>query len=296
MLKTCKTVILLIIKNIFIFAFVISGFSAVAYGDVLKDRVYASLGDRQLKLDIYTPENNKNPFLVVWIHGGAWHSGSKEDPPLQLLEKGYALASVEYRLSPEEKFPAPIHDIKAAIRFLRANAETYHYRADKIAIWGSSAGGHLAALVGVTNGHTKLEGNMGRYLDYDSSVQATVDYFGPTNFLSILAQSTPHGINVRAPALALLLGRPVDQVKELAELASPVAHVDKNDPPMLIMHGDQDYQVPINQSHELEGQFIKHGASARLVVVHGAGHSTPEFFTPEYIEIVDDFLKKSLGD
>lgn len=284
-----------IIKCLSSFAFVVLSYSAIAHADVTRDLVYASIGERQLKLDIYTPTNKKNPFLIIWIHGGAWHSGTKENPPMQLLEKGYALASAEYRLSPEAKFPAPIHDIKAAIRFLRANADKYHYRADKIAIWGSSAGGHLAALVGVTNGHTGLEGDIGKYLDSDSSVQATVDYFGPTNFLTILAQSTPHGINVRAPALALLLGRPVDQVKELAELASPVAHVDKHDPPILILHGDQDYQVPINQSHELEGQFIKHGAQARLVVVHGAGHSTPEFFTPEYIAIVDDFLKKSLN-
>lgn len=285
----------LYIRSLSSLAFLMLSFPTIAYADVTRDLVYASIGERQLKLDIYTPTNKKNPFLIIWIHGGAWHSGTKENPPMQLLEKGYALAGVEYRLSPEAKFPASIHDIKAAIRFLRANANKYHYRADKIAIWGSSAGGHLAALVGVTNGHAELEGNIGNYLDTDSSVQATVDYFGPTNFLTILAQSTPHGINVRAPALALLLGRPVDQVKELAILASPVTHVDKHDPPILILHGDQDYQVPINQSHELEGQFIKHGAQARLVVVHGAGHSTPEFFTPEYIAIVDDFLKKSLN-
>lgn len=251
---------------------------------------YASVGDRTLALDIYLPSEKSNPYLVVWVHGGAWHSGSKENPPKELLARGFALASVEYRRSPEAKFPAQIHDLKAAIRFLRANAKKYGYRADKIAVWGSSAGGHLAALVGVSNNHPELEGNLGAYTNVSSSVQATIDYYGPTNFLTILNQSTPHGLSVRAPALALLLGAAPDQVENLAKLASPVYLVDKNDPPMLIMHGDQDVQVPINQSHELEGRYQAVGAKVELIVIHGAGHSSPDYFTKSYIDIAENFL------
>ncbi len=112
----------------------------------IKDVVYAEADGRKLLLDIYKPSSNNNPYLIVWVHGGAWHSGSKESPPLSFVGSGYALASVDYRLSVEAKFPAQIHDIKAAIRYLRANAAKYGYRSDKIIIAGSSAGAHLAAL------------------------------------------------------------------------------------------------------------------------------------------------------
>lgn len=259
-----------------------------------KDIVYARAGDRDLLVDIYLPENIDQPYLVVWVHGGAWHSGSKENPPRGFLENGYALASVDYRLSVEAPFPAMIHDIKAAIRFLRAKAKNYGYRADKLIVAGSSAGGHLAALIGTTNGHEGLEGNLGDHLSVSSSVQATVDLFGPTNFLTILSQSTPHGINVRAPALALLLGKPLDQVPELAKLASPVFQVDATDPPMFIAHGDQDVQVPINQAHELYGAFKEHHLQVQFEVVHGAGHGSPDYFQPEFMKTIAAFLQEAL--
>lgn len=265
-------------------------------GTVIKNISYASVNGRELKLDLYLPEEVDKPFLIIWIHGGAWHSGTKDNPPDYLLKSGYALASIEYRLSTEATFPAMIYDIKAAIRFLRSNAKTYGYRTDKIVIWGSSAGGHLAALIGTTNGNSELEGNLGNYLNESSSVQAIIDFYGPTNFLTILDQSTPHGINVRAPALALLLGKPVEQVEDIAKLASPVYQVDKSDPPILIMHGDQDNQVPVNQSIELKGVYDEKGFDAELVIVHGAGHSDPVFYAEKYMLIVEKFLKRILKD
>jgi len=261
----------------------------------IKDIIYASVSGRDLKLDLYLPGGVDNPFLMVWIHGGAWHSGTKENPPDNLLKSGYALASVEYRLSTEARFPAIVYDIKAAIRFLRGNAEKYGYHPDKITIWGSSAGGHLAALIGTTNNNRELEGDLGDYKDESSSVQAAIDFFGPTNFLTILSQSTSHGINVRASALALLLGKPVEQVEDLAKLASPVYQVDKSDPPILIMHGDQDNQVPVNQSIELKEAYDENGLDAQLVFVKGAGHSDPLFFSEKYIQIVKEFLARVLN-
>lgn len=260
----------------------------------IKDITYASADGRKLTLDLYMPPNAKNPYLIVWIHGGAWHSGTKDNPPDNLLKSGYAMASVEYHLSTEARFPAMVFDIKAAIRFLRGQAEHYGYRKDKIAIWGSSAGGHLAALVGTTNGNPELEGKLGNYLNESSSVQAIIDFYGPTDFLTILGQSTPHGISVRAPALALLLGRPVEQVQDLAKLASPVYQVDKSDPPILIMHGDQDNQVPVNQAIELKEAYDEKGLDATLIFVRGAGHADPLLFSDKYMKIVEDFLNRVL--
>jgi len=257
---------------------------------VIKDVVYAEADGRKLLLDIYKPSSNNNPYLIVWVHGGAWHSGSRETPPLSFVASGYALASVDYRLSVDAKFPAQIHDIKAAIRYLRANAAKYGYRSDKIIIAGSSAGGHLAALAGVTNNDRELEGNVGEYTTTSSAVQAILDYYGPTNFTTILKQSTPHGVSVRGPAMALLLGKTVDNIPDMARKASPVFQVDASDPPLLIFHGDQDIQVPINQSHELVGAYKSHNLNVQMEVVYGAGHSDTPYFEPKYQQIAQAFL------
>jgi acetyl esterase/lipase len=229
------------------------------------------------------------------VHGGAWRTGSKEDMPLgALVEAGYTVASVDYRLSTVAPFPAQVHDIKAAIRFLRARAPRYGYRADRIAIAGASAGGHLAALVGTTDGNAELEGTIGDHLEESSDVQAIVDYFGPTNFMTILSQSTAHGLDVRVPAMQQLLGGQPDQKPELAKLASPVHHVDAKDPPLLLIHGDQDPQVPINQSHELHGKYKELDLPVRFEVVHGGAHGGSRFYDDELLSIVQGFLNQNL--
>ena len=211
------------------------------------------------------------------------------------VEHGIATASLDFRLSTEARFPAAVHDIKAAIRFLRANASEYGYRTDRIAISGSSSGGHLAALVGVTNGHTAMEGTVGDHPDQSSDVQAIVSYFGASNLTTILAQSTPHGLNVREPALTLLLGALPESAKELAELASPVFHVDRSDPPLLLVHGDQDPQMPINQAHELEGAYKQLGLDVSLDVVHGAAHGGDAFFSGDHLTRALEFLHRTIG-
>lgn len=258
---------------------------------------YAEVDGHRLLLDLYLPTEADRPPLVVWVHGGAWRSGSKSPMPLtDLVLKGFAVASVDYRLSPVARFPAQIHDCKAAIRFLRGSAEKYGINAERIGIAGSSAGGHLVALVGVTNDHNALEGDVGEHDDQSSSVQAIVDYFGPTNFLTILRQSTPHGLSVRVPALKLLLGDEPDNVPDLARLASPVFHVDEDDPPLLLIHGDQDPQVPINQSHELHGKYEEHKLLVQFEVVHGGEHGGEAFFDARRNELVREFLTKHLVD
>ena len=263
--------------------------------ETTKDIIYAQDGDKKLQLDIYKPKAQKEPYLIVWVHGGAWNTGSKENPPLGLLPFGYALASVDFHASTEKPFPADVHDIKAAIRFLRANASKYGYKSDKIIIWGSSSGGHLAALVATTNNNAALEGNLGDFTKTSSSVQGCIDFYGPTNFLTILNQSTPHGLNVRLPSLAILLGKPLDQVTELAKLASPVYQVDASDPPLFIVHGEQDIQVPINQSIELMNVYKSKGLKVQIEFVPEAGHSSPAYSKPELMEKIAKFLKENVA-
>jgi acetyl esterase/lipase len=231
---------------------------------------------------------------IVWVHGGAWRSGSKGEMPLgDLLEDGFAIASVDYRLSTVAKFPAQAHDIKAAIRFLRGHASELGIDARQIVIAGGSAGGHLAALVGMTNRNRELEGAEGNG-DQSSDVQAIVSFFGASNLTTILSQSTPHGLSVRVPALELLLGGQPDQKPELAKLASPVFHVDAGDPPLLLIHGDQDPQMPINQTHELVGAYQKAKCRVQFEVIHGAGHGGKAFFDATRLRVVKEFLEKAV--
>ena len=259
------------------------------------DIPFAVADGHELRLDVYVPNNVNRPPLIVYVHGGAWRADSKESLPLaSLINQGFAVASVDYRLSPVAQFPAQIHDIKAAIRFLRAKQAEYGYDASVLTISGSSAGGHLAALVGVTNGNQELEGDLGDYRDQSSDVQAIVDYYGASNFMTILNQSTPHGIGVRVPALQLLLGAQPEDNPELAKLASPLFQVDPSDPPLLLLHGDQDPQMPINQSHELEGAYTRLGLPVRLAVMHGSGHGGPAFTTRATLDLIDEFLRKHL--
>ena len=216
-------------------------------------------------------------------------------PLADLVRAGFAVASVDYRLSPVARFPAQVHDCKAALRFLRAKQDDYPYAAERIGIAGASAGGHLAALVGVTNGHAELEGTVGQYQSQSSDVAAIVDYYGPTNFMTILQQSTPHGLSVRVPAFELLLGGRPEEHAELARLASPTTHVDRKDPPLLLIHGDQDPQVPINQSHELHGLYRQCGLEVDFEVVHGGAHGGPAFHDPTRSALVERFFRRHLG-
>jgi len=260
----------------------------------LADLQYAEVGGQPLKLDLYRPSEPHAP-LLVWLHGGRWEVGSKERMPLgALVEHGYAVASLDFRPASRARFPAQVHDIKAALRFLRARAPDYGYDATRIGILGESSGGHLAALVGTTNGHAELEGSLGEHLGVSSEVQAIVSYFGASDLLTILAQSTPYGLGIREPALKTLLGALPNENEPLARLASPVFQVDTRDPPLLLLHGDQDPQMPINQSHELEGAYERAGLDAKLIVVHGAGHGGGAFFDVERTKVVAAFLDEHL--
>ena len=260
-----------------------------------RDLEFAKAGEHRLLLDLYLPKE-KGAQLLVWIHGGAWRRGSKNSMPLgALLKEGFAIASVDYRLTPVAKFPANVHDIKAAIRWLRAHAGKFGYDAQKVAIAGASAGGHLVALVGVSNGHPKLEGTIGAHGDQSSDVDVIVSFYGASNLTTILKQSTPHGLSVRVPALELLLGGHPDKHPEIAKLASPVFHVDAKDPPLLLIHGDQDPQMPINQSLELLGRYLGKKRKVGFEVIFGGRHGGREFYDEKRIALVKKFLDKHLN-
>lgn len=267
------------------------GQMAIGGEQLVSSHGFAVTPQQELKLDLHRAGEQTGP-LVVWVHGGAWRAGTREECPIKpLVERGYVIASVDYRLSPVAKFPAQVHDIKAAIRFLRGHQERLGIDASRIVIAGSSAGGHLAALMGVTNGVASLEGVVGDDHAQSSDVQAIIDYYGPTNFHTILEQSTPHGLSVRVPAFELLLGGLPKEQPELAKLASPVEHVDSTDPPLLLIHGELDPQVPIEQAVELKAAYEQAGLKVEYVVIPGGKHGGEEFYDDERLGVVDRFLR-----
>jgi acetyl esterase/lipase len=254
--------------------------------------VYARTPQKDLLIDLYLPERAQGRLpVILWVHGGAWRGGSKDRcPAVRLVPRGYAAASISYRLSQEAIFPAQIHDVKAAVRWLRANAAHYHLDAERIAAWGSSAGGHLVALLGTSGGVKQLEGDLGNP-EFSSRVQAVIDFFGPSDFLQM--SKFPGQMDHDAPNSpeSQLIGGPIQQHPEKVRRADPITYVSQDDPPFLIMHGDRDETVPLNQSELLHAALTKTGVEVTFEVVRGAGHG---FSGPEINAQVDAFLDRCL--
>lgn len=256
----------------------------------LKDLEYGHASSRAMHLDLYLPGKSDKPLpLIIWIHGGAWMAGSKDSPSpaLRFLKDGYAVAHVGYRFSQEATFPAQINDCKAAVRWLRANAENYHLDPNKFVAWGASAGGHLVALLGVTGSAADLEGNVND-LKESSRVQAVIDWFGPTDFIHIGEAESELKHNASDSPESKLIGGPVLENKDKAAKASPITYVSKDAPPFLIMHGDKDRTVPFDQSERLVRALKKAGVDVSFVPMKGAGHG---FGGPDAITPVQEFLK-----
>jgi acetyl esterase/lipase len=260
---------------------------------VYRDLAYVTNGHPRQKLDLYLPKEGKDLPLVINIHGGAWQGGSKEmDVPLAYLARGYAVASINYRLSQHSIFPAQIEDCKAAVRWLRANAARYNLDAAHFAAWGSSAGGHLAAMLGTT-GESKTF-DVGEDLAFSSRVQAVVDYFGPTDFLQMDAHRVSSG-QVHDPSNSpdsRLIGGMLQDNKDKAAKANPISYVTKAAPPFLICHGDADPLVPNHQSELLEAALKQAGVPVTFYTVKGAGHGG--FNDPRVPELTQEFLAKYL--
>ncbi|WP_395752013.1 prolyl oligopeptidase family serine peptidase [Prosthecobacter sp.] len=262
----------------------------------LRDLTYVEGGHERHKLDLYLPEKAEGPLpLIIWVHGGGWQNGSKDGcPPLRggYVGKGYAVASINYRLSGHAVFPAQIEDCKAAIRWLRAHAEKYSLDPKRFGVWGSSAGGHLVALLG-TSGDVK-EFDVGANLDQSSRVQAVCDYFGPTDFTAFVTTPGYESHATDASPEARLIGGAVMQNKEKAARMNPITYVTKDEPPFLIVHGDKDPTVPINQSQMLFDALRKSEVSAHFHTIHGAGHGGPGFAGKNIDDMVGTFFEERL--
>lgn len=284
MIRTC----------LFLFLLVVTSLPVFAAEPTYKNLVFAKTETGDLKLDIYMPKEAEKPQLIVFIHGGGWRNNSyKKCHTPWLTDYGFAVASISYRLTDKATFPAQIHDCKSAVRWLRANSDKYGYNAEKIGVTGTSAGGHLSLLMGVTNSSKIHEGTVGGNLDQSSAVHAIVDFYGPSDFL-LRSKNQPVKTEIPDSPVWLLLGGPVSKKQEIAKVASPAFHVSKDDPPLLIYHGDKDGKVKMDQSQRMVDEYKKLNLDVKLFVIEGAGHGGKQFFEKDQRKLIADFFKSKL--
>jgi acetyl esterase/lipase len=269
------------------------------------DLPYADLSPAQ-KLDIYLPGEGEGPFpVILHIHGGGFAIGDKRDINmvtfLKGLERGYAVVSVNYRLSGEAIFPAGLKDIKAAIRWLRKNSEQYHLDGSRIAACGGSSGGNYAAMVCLTAHVTEFDDLSFSNPEYPCNVQVAVDWFGPTDFLKMDEQLDESGYGPSDHSKAdspesRYLGARLSDVPLKVELANPMTYIHKHMPPILIQHGRLDTLVPVQQSMLFVEKLEKYVSHDRFEfdILEGAGHGDPLFETEENMERVFSFLDRYL--
>jgi len=266
---------------------------------------YATISPAQ-KLDIYLPEEGNGPFrVIISIHGGAFMFGDKADeqlkPMLEGLKHGYAVVSINYRLSGEALFPKNINDVKAAIRWVKANAATYKMNAKKIVVWGGSAGGNLAALAGTSGDVKELEDLSLGNANQSSRVQAVVDWFGPTNFLLMDEQllttgnGKPDHSDANSPE-SKLMGQKITEIPAKVQLANPETYISKDDPPFLIEHGTKDQLVPTQQSINFAAKLtsVLGKENVTIHLLEDARHGGAAFETKENLELVFRFLDAAL--
>lgn len=269
-----------------------------------KDLAYATISETQ-KLDLYIPTTGSGPFpLVIMVHGGGFMFGDKADGAGltgvdQLLAAGYAVASINYRLSGEAIYPAQIYDANAAVRFLRANAAKYKLNPDKFGAWGASAGGNLVSLLGTTCGVTELEGDLGNN-DQSSCVQAVVDWFGPIDFLKMQEQfagtSCSSTTNDASSPESKLVGAAIQTVPEKVALTNPINYITADDAPFLIQNGTADCNIPPVQNKNLADALsaVIGADKVTYISLEGAGHGGSQFETEENLKLVIGFLDKYL--
>lgn len=267
---------------------------------VHRDVEYARPGGLPQRLDLYIPDGAGPWPLLVWVHGGGWSGGDKAlnqaGAQVRQASRGYAVASVNYRLSGVAAHPAQVHDVKAAIRWLRAHAAAYGIDAARVGVWGSSAGGHLAALVGTSGGVPSLEGpdNPG----FSSTVSAVVDWYGPSDLPSMQAQGLPCGgdhSSATSPE-GRMLGCAVAACPQTAREASPISWVSAEDPPFLVVHGTADCTVPPLQSLTLHDALRAAGVDSSLTMIEGGGHGGPQWTDAVRLPALEAFLDRRVRD
>lgn len=259
---------------------------------------FANVGGQSLLLDLFVP-SGRGPFpVIVSVHGGSWASGTRDQGLAILqLDRGYAVANIDYRLAPASIWPAQVEDAKAAVRWLRANSGRFDLDPGRIGVIGLSAGGHIGAVLGTSRGVTALEGLELGNGGYSSEVQAVVDYFGPSDLLKLKQQALPcmpGDPNDPAEAPSQLLGCTLPLCPERAATANPITYVTPDDPPFLLLHGTSDCLVPWQQSQILHDALRRAGVRSKLIVLPFAGHGDPLFLAPPIQQQVNEFLDEHL--
>ena len=273
--------------------------AAAAEPELRANLAYAGTANPRQTLDLYLPRERPTGArwpVIVYFHGGGWVGGSKASGKATLTSwvtaGGYAGASVNYRLAGEAPWPAQLHDAKAAIRWLRANADALGLDAGRIAVVGTSAGGTLATLLGTSGGDPALEGSVGEHLGVDTRVTCVLNRFGRLNFLAEpAARSAPAQAEALAGRLRQLFGGALEGRTEIARAASPLTHLTADDPPILTVHGTADGVVPIAQAEEFDAVARRVGARHELVRVESAGHG---FDRPDERRQSREFLDQHL--
>ena len=295
----------------FIFLFSITGKTQMRKTDEsdIKNKYldipYAIISEAQ-KLDIYLPDDGDGPFpVILYVHGGGFMAGDKRQyvqSALKGLKRGYAVVSINYRLSGESKWPTQIHDCKAAVRWIKANANEYKLSSNKIVAWGGSAGGHLSAMLGTSGDIKSLEDFALGNPDQSSRVQVVVDWFGPTNFLKMDEQLEESGIkdpmqhSVPDSPESLLLGINLNDAPEFVKEANPETYVSSDDPPFFIQHGMEDNLVPYQGSVILARKLGKEIGfeNVYLELFPATGHGGAAFYQDGNFDKIFSFIDKHL--
>ena len=272
---------------------------------IIQDIPYAGTKNPRQTLDLFIPQeiNKKDNLpLVIWIHGGGWKKGTKKSGHLphrlpSIVETGkYIGACIGYRLSGEAIWPAQIHDCKAAIRWLYGNANKYRIDTNKIAVWGSSAGGHLASMLGVTNKKSEFDGALGNHLDQPCTIHTVLNYYGPSDLLTMNDYPSKIDHNAHDSPESQLLGFPIQEKKNLTKKASPISYTHKIHASFIHFHGTNDLLVPYPQSKIFHQTLKNAGVNSILITLKNGGHSMPDNFTQKYVLPYLDFTLLGIGE
>jgi acetyl esterase/lipase len=259
---------------------------------------YASPAGVPLLLDLRVPDGAGPHPVIVYLHSGAWISGNRfGGPAVRQASRGYAVASIEYRLAPDHIWPAQVEDAKAAVRWLRANAARFRLDPERVGVFGTSAGGHIGSVLGTSGGVTALEGLELGNAQFSSRVQAVVDLYGPTDLLRLEEDKLPCiPLDGNAPFMppSLLMGCPIQECQDRTRTASPMSYVTPDDPPFLIMHGMLDCLVPYTQSVSLHERLVAAGVPSSLTLIPRGDHGGRVFDEDRYEQLIDAFLDEKL--
>lgn len=266
-----------------------------------EDLVYAEADGSKLMLNLYRPAGDGQVPAVLYLHGGGWRHGDRttdvDTRVLPVARAGLAVATIDYRLAPRATYPAQIHDVKAATRWLRGHAAEHGLRAGRVGVWGASAGAMLGTLAALTPGDQALEGSLGDEGSQSSALDAVVHWFGPTDFVATATRTPMEAGLLPPPPESVLFGEgAADNVAATVAPASPIERIHAGAPPFLIIHGDRDRMVPLADAQAFHEALSRAGVENSMVTVGGAGHEDPRFQQPTILGLTAAFLLASLDD